>query len=388
MSLFCRSGTITRWYPKDVLPFVKFLNPLTVIPCHYNTFPVVEQDGAAFKRAIKLETKRPAASFWNPGERIDPDDQFCSPNAEMQRTAFQKKAIVKLAPSQALAFAQAFLAERGYKAGAAAPTGQVFVMGKAERCAAPGNRRDRGACQCGQGWYYAGDHRRIWRATWSHAQGVAVGASGRKQAPKLGYVGEAVGVPVGWGVPHQIGQACLGKGAGARGELAGCRPGSARRRLVHPDPPVVAVRAVLVVGERDRPVAVDPNERPAQPSEPRPISQFLRRRIRTSHHRRRSVARTRVAASDGRDVSSDACIDTERSRSRRRDTHPCRRRRVVAMEWGESMATASSASRMLPVPGNPCHVRPASDCPEAIQFRREYNMSVVSQCQQNRLDPR
>ena len=53
-------------------------------------------------------------------------------NAEMQRTAFQKKAVVKLAPSEALAFAQAFLAERGYKAGAAARPGQVFVMGKAE----------------------------------------------------------------------------------------------------------------------------------------------------------------------------------------------------------------------------------------------------------------
>ena len=56
--------------PKDALRAVKFLNPLTVIPCHYNTFPVVEQDGAAFKRAVETETTA-RCLLLEPGERID-----------------------------------------------------------------------------------------------------------------------------------------------------------------------------------------------------------------------------------------------------------------------------------------------------------------------------
>jgi hypothetical protein len=53
-------------------------------------------------------------------------------NEEMQRTAFQKKAVVKMLPADCLAFAIAFLTERGYRAGAAARPNQVFVLGKAE----------------------------------------------------------------------------------------------------------------------------------------------------------------------------------------------------------------------------------------------------------------
>jgi hypothetical protein len=53
-------------------------------------------------------------------------------NAEMKRTAFQKKAVVKLTAAETLAFAIAFLTERGYRAGAAARPNQAFVLGKAE----------------------------------------------------------------------------------------------------------------------------------------------------------------------------------------------------------------------------------------------------------------
>ncbi|HRA47116.1 MAG TPA: hypothetical protein PK819_03500 [Thermomicrobiales bacterium] len=53
-------------------------------------------------------------------------------NAEMQRTAFQKKAVVKLTPIETLAFCKAYLNERGYKAGPAARPGQIFVLGKSE----------------------------------------------------------------------------------------------------------------------------------------------------------------------------------------------------------------------------------------------------------------
>ena len=53
-------------------------------------------------------------------------------NAEMARTAFQKKAVVKLSPAESLAFARQYLTGRGYKAMPAARPNQLAVMGKAE----------------------------------------------------------------------------------------------------------------------------------------------------------------------------------------------------------------------------------------------------------------
>jgi L-ascorbate metabolism protein UlaG (beta-lactamase superfamily) len=43
--------------PKDALRAVKLIEPRAVIPIHYNTFPVVEQDAAAFAKAVEAETK-------------------------------------------------------------------------------------------------------------------------------------------------------------------------------------------------------------------------------------------------------------------------------------------------------------------------------------------
>jgi hypothetical protein len=51
---------------------------------------------------------------------------------EMQRTAFQKKAVLKIPPSDALQYATTYLSERGYRSGAAARPNQIFVLGKAE----------------------------------------------------------------------------------------------------------------------------------------------------------------------------------------------------------------------------------------------------------------
>lgn len=53
-------------------------------------------------------------------------------NAEMVRTAVQKKAVLKIPPREALQLAMQFLKERGYKAGPAARPNHIFVMGKAE----------------------------------------------------------------------------------------------------------------------------------------------------------------------------------------------------------------------------------------------------------------
>ena len=56
-----------------------------------------------------------------------------NPHAEeMRRTAFQKSAVLKIPPADALQFAVAFLKERGYRAGPAGRPNQLFVLGGAE----------------------------------------------------------------------------------------------------------------------------------------------------------------------------------------------------------------------------------------------------------------
>jgi L-ascorbate metabolism protein UlaG (beta-lactamase superfamily) len=42
--------------PKDAVRAVKFLRPRFVVPCHYNTFPALQQDAAAFKKQVEEET--------------------------------------------------------------------------------------------------------------------------------------------------------------------------------------------------------------------------------------------------------------------------------------------------------------------------------------------
>ena len=51
---------------------------------------------------------------------------------ELRRTAFQKKAVSRLAPAAVLDLAVTFFQERGYRAGRTGRANQVFVMGKAE----------------------------------------------------------------------------------------------------------------------------------------------------------------------------------------------------------------------------------------------------------------
>jgi hypothetical protein len=52
--------------------------------------------------------------------------------AEMVRTAFQKKAVSRLAAAEVLELAIAFFGERGYRAGKTGRPNQVFVMGRRE----------------------------------------------------------------------------------------------------------------------------------------------------------------------------------------------------------------------------------------------------------------
>lgn len=53
-------------------------------------------------------------------------------DAELARTAFQRKAVSRLSPEDVLSLAVSFFTERGYRAGRTGRANQVFVMGKAE----------------------------------------------------------------------------------------------------------------------------------------------------------------------------------------------------------------------------------------------------------------
>lgn len=54
--------------PEDALRAVEMIGPKIVIPCHYNTWPPIEQDAAAFKRAVG---KRAEVRIVAPGETIE-----------------------------------------------------------------------------------------------------------------------------------------------------------------------------------------------------------------------------------------------------------------------------------------------------------------------------
>lgn len=58
--------------PADGVRAAKFLKAKRVIPCHYNTFPPIQQDGAAFKAAIERETDSQAIIL-APGESVTID---------------------------------------------------------------------------------------------------------------------------------------------------------------------------------------------------------------------------------------------------------------------------------------------------------------------------
>jgi len=56
--------------PEDALEAVKMIKPKYVIPMHYNTFPLLNQDPEAFKQAVEKET-RSKVTILKPGESVD-----------------------------------------------------------------------------------------------------------------------------------------------------------------------------------------------------------------------------------------------------------------------------------------------------------------------------
>ena len=56
--------------PDDALQAVKFLKPKNVIPCHYNTWPLIAQDAAAWGKRVVAETDA-VPHILQPGESFD-----------------------------------------------------------------------------------------------------------------------------------------------------------------------------------------------------------------------------------------------------------------------------------------------------------------------------
>jgi L-ascorbate metabolism protein UlaG (beta-lactamase superfamily) len=56
----------------DAVRAVKFLDPATVIPCHYNTFNLIRQDARTFKKRVDSETDA-TVLILEPGESWDLD---------------------------------------------------------------------------------------------------------------------------------------------------------------------------------------------------------------------------------------------------------------------------------------------------------------------------
>jgi L-ascorbate metabolism protein UlaG (beta-lactamase superfamily) len=56
--------------PDDAVRAVRLLEPKLVIPCHYNTFPPIEQDAARFKRLVEEQTSA-RCLILQPGESYE-----------------------------------------------------------------------------------------------------------------------------------------------------------------------------------------------------------------------------------------------------------------------------------------------------------------------------
>jgi hypothetical protein len=74
----------------------------------------------------------PPSSGGGRGGEAAPRPATSAFDAELKRTAFQKKAVSRLAAAEVLDLAIAYFQERGYRAGRTGRPNQVFIMGKGE----------------------------------------------------------------------------------------------------------------------------------------------------------------------------------------------------------------------------------------------------------------
>lgn len=79
-----------------------------------------------------MTSEAPAPSEQTPAPDDAPASRRAALNAEIERTAFQRKAVSRLPVPEVLEFAATFFRERGYRVGRTGRPGQLFVMGPAE----------------------------------------------------------------------------------------------------------------------------------------------------------------------------------------------------------------------------------------------------------------
>ena len=62
-------GDLFTMGPDASLEAISFLNPDRVLPCHYNTWPPIQQDAAAWAERVRLHTSAEPVVL-QPGEKI------------------------------------------------------------------------------------------------------------------------------------------------------------------------------------------------------------------------------------------------------------------------------------------------------------------------------
>jgi L-ascorbate metabolism protein UlaG (beta-lactamase superfamily) len=62
-------GDLYTMGPEESVEAIKLLNPKRVAPCHYNTWPPIAQDGAAWAERVKSQTRAEPVVL-EPGGRI------------------------------------------------------------------------------------------------------------------------------------------------------------------------------------------------------------------------------------------------------------------------------------------------------------------------------
>jgi L-ascorbate metabolism protein UlaG (beta-lactamase superfamily) len=62
-------GDLYTMGPEDSIDAIKLLNPKRVAPCHYNTWPPIEQDAQAWARNVRSHTAAEPIVL-APGEKI------------------------------------------------------------------------------------------------------------------------------------------------------------------------------------------------------------------------------------------------------------------------------------------------------------------------------
>ncbi len=57
--------------PEDAAVAARWVDPDIVIPMHYNTFPLIEQDPEAFRKQVEEETPGRKVFVLKPGEILE-----------------------------------------------------------------------------------------------------------------------------------------------------------------------------------------------------------------------------------------------------------------------------------------------------------------------------